>query len=393
MKYINLFFHIYQPPTQSVEMLNRIVEQSYRPLTTQFLGFPNLKFTLNISYSLAELLNAYGFGSILSDIKKAYESGILELTATGAYHPIFPLIPEEEVRRQLDLNTEGVRNLITPNFDPPGVFPPEMAFDGNLAAQFRALGYQWTITDDSCLGAYAEPVPYNKIYLFEGLAVFFRSNFWTNKFAEAVSDWRHGKDAVKDLRLGLDQWFGEEDGYLIIALDGETFGHHHPQLGEEFLNELFLAFQETSDELRLVHLSEIYNLFPRVQAFIPPGSWSADKRDIAARDYFAWWKSNNNPIHQLQWEFTNFVLRNVRSIDDRDLHAAMDKALYSCQYWWACFWKFNPGEIYRGAFNMMQLLQRVARARQYRYDEIKRGEDIFRELVIEVERERNRRET
>jgi predicted glycosyl hydrolase (DUF1957 family) len=385
MKYINLFFHIYQPPLQNAQVLSEIVQESYNPLTRQIREFRDLKFTLNINYSLVELLNN-GFPEILANIRKAHENGNLELTTTGAYHPIFPLIPEEEVKRQLEINVSGIRRLLAPSFDPKGVFPPEMAFDGNLVPMFKSLGYEWTIADDSNLSHYVDEIPYNKIYSFEGLAVFLRSNHWTNKFANYSCTWRSGRDAVNELKGSLDQWFGANNGYLIIALDGETFGHHHPQLGETFLVELFQAFRDAHDDLQLTHLSEIYQLFPKVPEFIPPGSWSTDQENIMARDYFSWWKSNRDKIHQLQWEFTDFVLGKVRQLDiNQEINTEMDKALYSCQYWWACFWKFNPGEIYKGAFNMMQILQKAAELLGD-YSGIREGEEIFRRLVTEIEK-------
>jgi predicted glycosyl hydrolase (DUF1957 family) len=394
MKYINLFFHIYQPPTQDDKVLGQIVQESYGPLTRQFLEFQDLKFTLNINYSLVELLHNDGFPEILTNIRKAHDSGNLELTATGAYHPIFPLIPEEEVKKQLDINDVGIKRLLTPSFKPEGVFPPEMAFEGNLVSLFKDMGYKWTITDDSNLSYYADEIPYNKIYSFEGLAVFLRSNGWTNKFANYHDQWQSGKDAVDELKISIDQWMGTDDGYLIIALDGETFGHHHPELGETFLIELFTAFRDARNNLQLAHLSEIYDRFPRVPVFIPPGSWSTDRENVRERDYFSWWKSNRNRIHTLQWEFTDFVLSRVRKLNDEKINAEMDRALYSCQYWWASFWKFNPGEIYRGAFNMMRILQDTADLfNDYEgikgYEGIKDGEKIFRDLVTEIEKKQH----
>nr|VFJ93152.1 MAG: Glycosyl hydrolase family 57 [Candidatus Kentron sp. H]VFJ94038.1 MAG: Glycosyl hydrolase family 57 [Candidatus Kentron sp. H]VFK00702.1 MAG: Glycosyl hydrolase family 57 [Candidatus Kentron sp. H] len=65
---------------------------------------------------------------LLANTRAAHEQGNLELTTNGAYHPIFPLLPRGEVIRQLELNEEGIRRLLTDKFQPNGVFPPEMTF-------------------------------------------------------------------------------------------------------------------------------------------------------------------------------------------------------------------------------------------------------------------------
>ena len=193
-----------------------------------------------------------------------------------------------------------------------------------------------------------------RIYAFDGLAVFLRNSFWSNQFAGYRGQWDHGQDFVAELTDSLESWMGATDGYAIIALDGETFGHHHAKLVRSYLNEMFSALSDATDRLRTTHLADLYRYFPHALHFMPPGSWSTDAADVQRRDYFSWWKGEHNKIHQLQWELTDVILDKVRSIDNDEINAEMDRALYSDQYWWASHWKFDPEEIYKGAFNMMQ---------------------------------------
>ncbi len=392
MKYINLILHIYQPPTQSPDVLDKVVAECYQPLTELFLEFSDLRFTLNITYSLVELLKD-PYPEILANIRQAHAAGTLELTATGAYHPIFPLIPEEEVRRQLEINHEGNRMDLTPDFDPKGVFPPEMAFDGQLASTLRQAGYRWTIVDDHILDYFNRPIPFDQIYTFDGLGVFLRSNHWSNRFAQYEGQWGRGADAFEELRRGMREWTGDKDGYLIIALDGETFGHHQKKLSSHFLREFFEAIRNQS-EIQLSHLSSLFDnhAFPKHQNFIPPGSWSSDPVDTARNDFFTWWKAQENQRHQLQWELTELVLDQVIRTNDKDLRRQMDRALGSSPFWWASFWKFHPtsvNEIYKGAFLLMENLQRAAAINGY-HQEIERGERLFRNLVTQIEIDRHR---
>lgn len=388
MKYVSFLFHIYQPPLQSDKILNAIVQQSYEPLVRQFADFADLKFSLNINFSLVELLSAK-FPHVLDHIRVSYEAGTLELTATGAYHPIFPLISTAEITRQLILNRAGNERLLSSVYAPSGVFPPELAFTCALVPLFKKLGYRWTLADDASLNYYKRPVPFNTIYTFDNFPVLFRSNHWANKFANYYGQWANGGAVVTDLLSSLRAWMGDKDGYLIIALDGETFGHHHRFLNGVFLAEMFDALRTNKDEIKTLHLSELCDLFPHIPEFTPPGSWLTDQADIANRDYFSWWKSNFNRVHDLQWQFTTHVLDAVRRLAaDDDINSDMDRAIYSCQYWWASYWKFNPGEVYKGAFNMMRVLQKAAADN---VDVLEVGEDIFRRLVREIEKEAMRR--
>lgn len=308
MKYINFFFHIYQPPIQDAKIVDRIVRECYRPLTKQIVAFKQLKFTLNINYSLTEQLDRIA-PDVLDNIRQAYQQGNLELTESGAYHPIFPLIPEKEIERQLKLNRQGNQRLLLKEFAPQGIFPPEMAFSPSLATLFKQLGYQWTIVDDFSLGHYGISTPYDEIYTCDEVAVFLRSNLWSNKFAQYDSQWHWEtpQDFVQELEASLTTWMGEKDGYLIIALDGETFGHHIKAFDEQFLVALFEAFAQ-SEVLQLAHLSTLHQKFKPVPQFIPPSSWSLDDYGVQKRDYYSLWKSEGNKIHQLQWDFTYYVL-------------------------------------------------------------------------------------
>ncbi|MDD5092172.1 MAG: hypothetical protein PHQ23_14805, partial [Candidatus Wallbacteria bacterium] len=304
MKYLGFLLHIYQPPTQLGFVIDEIANQCYLPLTEIFNSDLDPKFTLNINYSLTEQLARNGHKEILDNLRKASEHGKIEFAGSGAYHPIFPLIPQIEVERQMLQGRELNQKILGKSFKPKGVFPPEMCFSSHLAKLFTGMGYDWTITDDLPYNYYHGNSPYNFIPEVSGLGVFPRSNKWSNELS--FQTWK-GNDFIKNINADLGKWFGDEDGYLIIAMDGETFGHHHRFYEEKFLRAM-LSEIGNYDDLKLATLSEIFAKFPLRKRFVPPSTWSASMQDLQNDDPYPLWQSRHNPIHHNQWVLTYHVL-------------------------------------------------------------------------------------
>ena len=66
--YLSLLLHMYQPPTQTEEMLKTIVNESYRKIIDGLKNNPKGKITLNINAALTELLVQYKYNDIINDI-------------------------------------------------------------------------------------------------------------------------------------------------------------------------------------------------------------------------------------------------------------------------------------------------------------------------------------
>jgi alpha-amylase/alpha-mannosidase (GH57 family) len=115
------FLHIYQPPTQTEEIIRKVARESYQTIIRILEEAPNAKITLNINAVLTEQLNRRGLGEIIEGLKTLAMRGQIEFTGSAMYHPILPLIPEEEVIRQVRLNTE-VKGVILARFITLGVF-------------------------------------------------------------------------------------------------------------------------------------------------------------------------------------------------------------------------------------------------------------------------------
>ena len=327
---IDLVFglHLYQPPTQDRCTLERITRESYLPLTEVILSNEKAFFTIDITKSAIEELETLCSGQkFLKEFEKALDLRKISLVNTAAYHPILPLITEEEIKRQVRLNETKLLQMF--HQKPGGIFPPEMALDSKVINAFKKMGYQWTITDDVSFSSVYGSAPFDWIPKQNGINVFLRSNFWSTKIAFNSIN---GKAFAEALEKDLTNWFGNEDGYLVIWIDWETFGHHKKGYIESFVIP-FLNRIETNEKIQMVSPKFLLEKYPSKEIEIPPGSWSTSTNDFRSGNYWPLWKNSNSQFHQLWWELADTILEIKRSIKDEETLEVFDKALYSCQTW------------------------------------------------------------
>lgn len=337
--HVGLLLHFYQPPTQDPAVVRRIDTECYNPVF-RLLRESGARVTVNINLSLTEQLAAY----CPETLELLGGCGGCEFTQSGAYHPLLPLIPPKEVERQLRLNDEGNRRLIPAFGEPGGVFPPEMALDERTASILAGMGYRWTITDDVPWVFAGREAPASWIPESGGIKVLLRSNFWSNFISF------HGDDGgliarrlVKEMR----GWMGNQDSYIVIAMDGETFGHHRPGAVEGFLKP-FLGVLSESPDAGLHTVGEIAGRFPGREAVIPQGSWSTSPSDIERGVPFPLWDDPDNPDHQSLRQLLNTVLERARSCGSEEVARLADKMLYSCPFWWASSGRYCAVQVRRG---------------------------------------------
>jgi len=139
------FLHIYQPPTQKAFWINKIAAESYQKLTRGLLKNPSAKVTLNINAILTEHLIENGWQNIINDIITLAKNGQVEFTETAKFHPFLPLLPETEIKRQIELNHHTNRKVFGRVYKPRGFFPTEMGWNEKIAKIVSDLGYSWTI--------------------------------------------------------------------------------------------------------------------------------------------------------------------------------------------------------------------------------------------------------
>jgi len=396
MIYWAQLLHFYQPPTQVASMLKKICNESYRPLIQVFKDYPHARATVNFNGVLTEMLMDCGHEDIIEGFRGLAEQGQLEFTGSGMYHPILPLIPEDEVLRQIRMNTHTNRRYFGEVYAPKGFFPPEMCYSRDILSPIMHSGYQWVI-----LSGIACPTEWpmdviNKIEHDNGtLSVFFRDDVLSNRIS--FQDF-----GAKQFITHLEEWIGDKENiYVVTAMDAETYGHHIQDWEKTFLAEVYdelepqletyedlkqskvlanqhmalLGNDEAAAKIQTVTISELLELFQQGKTVDPkPSSWSTTADDIAAGNPYPLWKDPNNEIHRLQWEHLaiciDLVNKALKYADNKESrHSAaiarrlLDRAEHSCQMWWASqrpMWDINL--IHMGMLSQLRVIVNAYRA-------------------------------
>jgi hypothetical protein len=352
----SIFLHFYQPHFQQKDILERIVNESYRKIIKILKENEKAKITININAGLLEILKENNYSDIINDFKFLASRGQIEFTATAAYHAFLPLLPEKEIKRQILINQEICQKYFGSLYQPEGFFSPELAYDFKVAKIAKELGFKYILAEEL-----ASPIKQNfeKIYQIEGLDDFyiiFRNKRISVLILSAIL--RNVNSLKEEIKEDL-----EKEKYILAIMDAETFGHHRPGL------ENFLAEFLKDKTIKKANLSEIFERFKSQEKISPRScTWSSEEQDfwlekekkIVANYPFILWFHPQNRIHQLQWEFTYFLIDEIEKYKElknyQEIRKKLDQAISSDQYWWASaqpWWSLEM--IEQGAFNLKEI--------------------------------------
>lgn len=342
------FLHFYQPPTQKKEWVDKITKEAYKRILKGLLENPEGKVTFNINGVLFDLWHRFGHDDVIDAVGKLLERGQIELTGSAKYHPLLPKLPVDEIKRQIELNDETMRGYLGDIYKPQGFFPPEMAYDANVARVVKELGFSWVIAEEL---SFPGKVSYDRIYQEKetGIAIFFRERELSYKILSGqIGTPKLFLDEIKD-RFKKEQ-------YLLTAMDGETFGHHRPGMDRALVTLLNL------EEVQTILLSGLLEKFPQVEKVeTRPSTWALMEKDLEKKIPFARWDDPGNEIHKLQWELTELAVEAIQDSKNpgkaRDM---LDRAVHSDQYWWASarpWWSLEMVE--RGAHELKETVLAV----------------------------------
>ena len=370
-------FHFYQPPTQLPSVLEKICNESYLPLLEVLREYPQATATANINAVLTEMLKDCGHNDVIGGPKELAGKGQIEITGTGKYHPILPLIPPEEAKRQIELNHKTNAYFFGSAYQPSGFLPPEMAYSGDVIKPVMDTGHRWIIISGvACPTEWPKDTIYQLEHDEKRLAVFFRDDLLSNR----ISFQEFGP---KDFLDHLHSLKGEkEDIYVVTAMDAETYGHHIKDWEEIFLAAVYEEIQARSEtyahirqkkvlasqystllkdeasaqQVKTATISQLLDIFPIGGVVDPkPSSWSTSSEDIESGNPYPLWQDRDNEIHRLLWEHLGICIElcsaSTKLADnDESKHFAgiargmLDRSCQSDQFWWASrrpMWDIN----------------------------------------------------
>jgi len=370
MYWIN-FLHIYQPINQSDEILERVVNESYRPLFRGFLKIKNLKINLNINGALTQLLIKKGYTDVIENIKKLAQSRRLEFTETAKYHALLPFLKKGDIQRQIVENYKTNKKYFGPTYQPVCFFPPEMAYSSKVGEVVSQMGYKMILLGEiSYDGGKSDPLKDRlfKIKERNNLKVVFRERRVSNCIMSAiVRNKREFYDLIEDDL--------NKNTYLCTAMDGETFGHHRPGLEKIFFKII------SANKPKQIFLRELPKYF-KIEREIEPvkSTWASSREDIEKGVQFYSWKNPKNKVHQLQWSFVNYFLRlaNKKRCSTK-VQEKIDEAMASDQFFWASgepWWSIEM--IEKGAWTLLQVLKFLPSIKK---SELKIGQDFYKNIL------------
>jgi len=329
--YWSNFLHIYQPPTQTEAIVRKVTDESYRTLVRVLRKAPGGKITLNINAVLTEQLARYGLDDVIRGLRELAERGQIEFTGSAMYHPILPLIPKDEVIRQVKLNNDINQRYFGEIYRPTGFFPPEMCYSHEVAQTVAELGFRWIIVDELSFKGKIGSVKCDRLYKVEGLGdflVFFKER----PFSAGIT---YGTYPSAEPFLAALKGELEKHSYLLTGTDGEVYGHHRPGQ-EKLLSELFARGTP-----KTCTISELIKHFAQVDTVNPlPSSWSTWEDEMTQGIPYPQWQYPGHELHRLQWQLTKLVLHTVKGAPTKspgfpEARRLLDEGLHSCQYWWA----------------------------------------------------------
>ncbi len=242
--------HFYQPPRMNpftgriprepdaapyANWNERIAAECYTP-NTEAGNFERISF--NLGGTLAHWLDEHAHDTYARIVaaENAYRQahGASNGLAQPVHHTILPLARHRDKICQVRWGLASFTHRF--GHRPQGIWLPEMAVDYETLEILEAEGLRFTIlTDEQVRGDLeAGAGPYRvRLSRRREIAVFVRDRGLSNALAFGMPDPVH-TDAWLAEQMGR---YRQQDKLVLIATDGETFGHHHRQ-GVEVLRRI-----------------------------------------------------------------------------------------------------------------------------------------------------------
>lgn len=374
MYWVNLL-HFYQPVDQRTDVLETITRESYFPLLKSIdetlSGRGSMTFNIN-----AALLRMWSelkrYEEVLNLLRDLIERSVVELTSSGMYHPFLPILPEEEIRRQIELNSMISKKALGTLYNPKGFFPPEMGYSELVMKVITEYGFDWVVLDEIALDGQIHGQPITEAFLhhdFPRVSIIFvqRPPGYLGIMRGVIME-------PEGFYQRAHNYLGGKD-YLVTATDAEIYGYHRPDQEKKFDQLLRMK------EVKCISYSEYCELFPEKKLVKPlPSSWSTTPDEMQKGRHYPFW---NNPDGLFHRELKRLLNIAIEVVDTRDKKARdlLDKAETSDTFWWSSQYKswWSTGLLEKGARLMRDAIVNSIHVRQ---NHRLQAEGLYRKIVL-----------
>jgi predicted glycosyl hydrolase (DUF1957 family) len=354
MNWIN-FLHIYQPSNADARVIKEATEMCYERILRALEENRQAKFTLNISACLIMRWEHMGYEHLIHRIKSLIDRGQIELTGTAAYHPIIPLIPVGEIKRQIIEHEETVKKHFGNDIKLRGFFFPEMAYSPAAAKIIKEFGYEWVILDEIAVDGKLSEKKASRVYLDanSGLKIVTRSRIISNTYVPDT--------LCRMIKRGVD-----EEYVLVTGTDGEIYGLRHQDPTGEFEKIL------KQEKIKTVTISEFIKTQNEFSTIAPSAhSWDSSEKELEKKEPFNLWDEKENMVQKKLWQLARLAYNTMEEFKDDDNYYwarwHLVRGLASCTFWWASAKDFslfgpiswNPDEIERGVNELIRSIRAI----------------------------------
>lgn len=322
-----MMLHLYQPPTQDLEVTDAILKSCYLPLLKILSQKSGFGLTLNISGSLILQLHDLGANEFFDLVKNLINDGKVEVVNSAIYHPLLPIIPEDVVTRQIEKNSQALKIFLgikTTN----GFFPPELGINGKV---INLINSNYIFVDESAVSVKSPIVKYGKKYLLMN----------NRKVCDLLRE--YPKRLPVEKIVDLIKQNCSDDGLIVTVNDGELFGHHYSER-LEVLSELL-----NRGEIKFIKASEAINRFgmqaPEISKIFP-STW------LDHKDFSMW---NKNALQKEYLKLQNLIYKSLQNNSDTLTLDLFDRGTSSCYLYWLSNWPWwHPALVQKGAERLIE---------------------------------------
>jgi peptidoglycan/xylan/chitin deacetylase (PgdA/CDA1 family) len=259
---------------QPVEKTDLLVTQGHVPLLKVYERHPQIKADLFFTGVSAEYL-ADHHPAVVEAVLAGRARGQFAIGTYTYAHPVLPLVPREDARRQVARGLEADQRVW--GFRPSGLLLPEAAWDMTLPAILSELGLEWVVLDSDLFAEYRGQDAYPGTVFVPGTDGAQTIGILRNdRMRIPVDDLDYGKFSAERYLAHLQRYRQRLPGdqFLILATDAENlylgsldvyglpFGAEAPHVvAAEYLDRLY-SLLEAQPWIRFVTIEEYLAEYP-----------------------------------------------------------------------------------------------------------------------------------